>query len=216
MGHDSPVELRLLGPIVAQRAGGEQLRAIGRQQKRLALLAHLVLTPGPHRRQTLLTLFWPELDESAGRGALRQALHHLRKSLGDDFFENDGFEEIRVAPGRVWCDAVELERAFEEDDLESVVGLYRGDLLSGVNPEGVSQELEIAVERARASVREKAVSAMRRLAEIRAEEGDLEGATSLARRALDLDPLDEISARLAITILDRAGDRAGAVALYRE
>jgi hypothetical protein len=41
--------------------------------------------PGPvHRRDILLSLFWPDLNAARGRAALSRAVHYLRTSLGGD------------------------------------------------------------------------------------------------------------------------------------
>lgn len=43
------------------------------RRKTTALLAYLLVTRQPQRRDTLATLFWPELGQSAARAALRSA-----------------------------------------------------------------------------------------------------------------------------------------------
>src|SRR4051812_8544668 len=78
------IELQTLGGLDLRDAKGRELRAVLRQPKRFALLAYLaVATPrGFHRRDTLLGLFWPELNQKHARNALNQAVHVLRHSLG--------------------------------------------------------------------------------------------------------------------------------------
>ena len=49
--------------------------------KQAALLAYLAIEPGPHRRETLADLFWPDAPEQAARLNLRQALFQLRRVL---------------------------------------------------------------------------------------------------------------------------------------
>src|SRR2546427_4893642 len=49
-----------------------------------------------HRRDTLLGLFWPELDQDHARAALRQALHGLRQGLGGDVLTSRGDEEVGI------------------------------------------------------------------------------------------------------------------------
>ena len=49
-----------------------------------ALLAYLAVESGrPHRRETLLDLFWPDRPPAAARNNLRQALYRLRQNLAD-------------------------------------------------------------------------------------------------------------------------------------
>ncbi len=79
------IELRTLGALELRGADGFEFRPILQQPKRLALLVYLaVATPRRfHRRDTLLGIFWPELDAEHARPALRRALYFLRRSLGD-------------------------------------------------------------------------------------------------------------------------------------
>ena len=78
------IHFRTLGALDLRGSGGEELRTVLAQPKRTALLAYLALTTprGPHRRDTLLALFWPEQDTDHARNALSQAVHFLRRSLG--------------------------------------------------------------------------------------------------------------------------------------
>ena len=67
------VRFRALGGIELKRTDGVDVDRILRQPKRLALLAYLTLASprGFHRRDVLLALLWPELDQAAARHALR-------------------------------------------------------------------------------------------------------------------------------------------------
>jgi len=96
-------ELRTLGSLELLRNGDGDPRAIPMQAKRLALLAQLAALParGFRRRDTLLLLFWPELDQEHARGALRQALHFLRKTLGEGAILTRGEDEIGLEPAAV-------------------------------------------------------------------------------------------------------------------
>ena len=70
------IELRTLGRLDLRDSKGREVRSILSPTKRFALLAYLaVAVPrGFHRRDILLALFWPELDQEHARRALRQAL----------------------------------------------------------------------------------------------------------------------------------------------
>ena len=78
------IQLRTFGTIDLLDADGREVRSLLAQSKRLALLVYLALAPPPYfrRRDTVIALFWPELDDEHARGALRQALSYLRQSLG--------------------------------------------------------------------------------------------------------------------------------------
>lgn len=118
-------ELRTLGGLELLRIGDGDPHAIPMQAKRLALLAHLAaLPPGTFRRRdTLLLLFWPDLDQEHARGALRQGLHFLRKTLGEGAILTRGEDEIGLDPAAVCSDARRLEAAVSGGDPETALAL---------------------------------------------------------------------------------------------
>ncbi|MBA2245672.1 MAG: hypothetical protein H0W11_12000 [Gemmatimonadetes bacterium] len=100
------VELRTLGALDLRAVGGRVLESVLAQPKRIALLVYLAAAaPGRlHRRDILLALFWPEADEARARNSLSQALHFLRRSLGEGVLVSRG-EEIgldRGSSGATW------------------------------------------------------------------------------------------------------------------
>src|SRR5437016_2202459 len=109
------VELRILGGLNLLGAGGHELKSVLAQPKRVALLAYLAAaTPRRlHRRDSLVALFWPELDQEHARAALRQALHGLRHALGDGVLVTRADEDIGIDAERIRCDVVEFARAAE-------------------------------------------------------------------------------------------------------
>jgi serine/threonine-protein kinase len=58
------IRLRTLGALELRGRGGQELRAVLAQPRRMALLAYLALaTPRSyHRRDTVLALFWASLS----------------------------------------------------------------------------------------------------------------------------------------------------------
>ncbi|HEU4628583.1 MAG TPA: bacterial transcriptional activator domain-containing protein [Gemmatimonadaceae bacterium] len=127
------IRLRLLGAVDLRDRDGCEVSTVLAQPRRLALLAHLALTPPGdfHRRATLVAMFWPEHDELHGRAALRQALHFLRRALGADALLTRGAEEVRLDERVCWCDVAAFDAAIAAGDLAAAVELYRGDLLEG-------------------------------------------------------------------------------------
>ena len=72
----SAMKLILFGsPRVEQK---EQPVEVSRR-KSMAMLAYLAATEQPHSRDTLATLFWPEVDQRRARGNLRRALSDLNR-----------------------------------------------------------------------------------------------------------------------------------------
>src|SRR3989441_2645864 len=105
------IELRMLGRLSLTGADGREVRTLLGQPRRFALLAYLAAaTPlGFHRRDTLLALFWPELDQEHARTALRQALRVLRTALGSGVLVGRGDEDLGLDFDRVWCDVAAFD-----------------------------------------------------------------------------------------------------------
>ena len=154
------VRFHTLGAVDLEVEGGSDARLILRRQKRLGLLAYLALSrPAAfHRRDVLVALFWPDLDDHHARAALRQTLHWLRKVLGRDAIVVRGEEEIAIDPNFVWCDAIEMQTRLGADDPEGALAFYRGPLLPGLYVGG-STELERWLEEERDRLARLAVAA---------------------------------------------------------
>jgi DNA-binding SARP family transcriptional activator/Flp pilus assembly protein TadD len=197
--------------------GTDGVESAAAQPKRMALLAYLALTSvkGAARRDALLALFWPELGDEEGRRALRQGLHYLRRTLGEDVFAGEG-DELRVRDGTLGCDAVELERLLDEGRPEEALALYRGDFLEGFHVDDVASEYEEWVERTRARLRRRASAGAWSAAEAAERAGEIPRAIELARRACELEPDQEGGWRRLMTLHERVGDRAGALRAYDE
>ncbi len=211
------VEFRLLGTLSLTTADGREAGSLLSQPRRLALLAYLAAaTPrGPHRRDTLLALFWPELDQEHARAALRQSLHVLRTALGADTLVSRGDEEIGLDFERIWCDVAAFARAIDGGEPRQALDFYRGNLMAGFFISD-APEFERWLESERAKLAGVAARTARTLAQSCEKRGDLSTAVLWARRAIELAPNDEGLLRQLIAVLDRTGDRAGALQAYEE
>jgi DNA-binding SARP family transcriptional activator len=209
------IELRVLGTVNLVDGEGARIDALLRRPKRLALLAYLATARSDltYRREKLLAMFWPEIDEARGRGSLRQSAHVLRQQLGTDALVALGDEELSLSPSVVRCDAAEFERAIREGRLADAVTLYGGDFLPGFFLDGAA-EFDEWLESTRDRLRELAVRAYATLAEAELGAGRTIEGVSFARRAISIAPMDERAVRCLMTALDRAGDRGGALAAY--
>ena len=211
------IQLRLLGGVdLVDPHGRGELRSVLVQPKRLALLVYLALA-GDHRfrrRDTLVALFWPEQDAEHARGALRQSLRFLRGELGSDALVSRGEEDVGVSLERVQCDAAEFDRACEAGEWAAALALYRGDLLTGVHIADISAEFEHWIDGERGRLRRRAADAAWSACGDAERAGDLVAAAPLARRGVELAPDDEAAVRRLMRILDRKGDRAGALRAY--
>src|SRR5467141_1449051 len=160
------IELRMLGRLSLTGADGREVRGLLGQPRRLALLAYLAAASpqGFHRRDTLLALFWPELDQEHARAALRQALHVVRGALGADVIVTRGDDEVGLDLERIWCDVVAFDHAIETDQLSAALDFYHGDLLGGFFIPGAG-EFERWLESTRGQLRTAASNAARGLVE---------------------------------------------------
>jgi DNA-binding SARP family transcriptional activator/TolB-like protein/Tfp pilus assembly protein PilF len=212
MSRQDVFELRTLGSLDLRTSQGQELRSVLAQGKRMALLCYLAAArpPGFHRRDNLIALFWPEVDEQHGRAALRQALHFLRQSLGPDVVLSRGPEEVGLDFERLSCDVVRFRQCIERGETETAVELYQGPLLSGVY---VSDAPEF--ERWVGSERERLASlfadALQSLANVAAEQGDYARAAQWLRRLADHDPCSSQVARQLMMMLTACGDPAAAM-----
>jgi TolB-like protein/DNA-binding SARP family transcriptional activator/Flp pilus assembly protein TadD len=209
------IHLRTLGALELRKPNGAELRSVLAQPKRVALLAYLaVASPqGFHRRDTLLALLWPDLDDEHARSALSQAIYYLRRSLGREVVLSRGNEEVALDPDRLWCDAAAFRQALATGAVPEALEIYRGDLLPGFFlSDALAWERWLEEERAR--LRSRAAEAAWALAESSGAEGSTVNAAQWGRRALALAPGDEGQFRRLLTLLDRVGDRAGALHAY--
>jgi DNA-binding SARP family transcriptional activator len=207
--------LRMLGGIGLSDAEGNEIDALLRQPKHIGLLAFLAMPrPGTwHRRDALLTTFWPELDQSRARMALRSALHTLRRHLAEGSIRNRGDDEVSVDPALISTDVATMASHFEGARYAEALAIYHGTLLPALyigDAEGFDKWLEQERNRLNGMARKSAVA----LSQIREKEGDLTGAIEMAKWAVELNADDEVAARRWIALLDRVGDRTQAFAVY--
>jgi DNA-binding SARP family transcriptional activator len=207
------IQLRLLGTISLLGDHGREVSAVLRQPRRVALLAYLATSPGFHRRDTLVALFWPERDTEHARAALSDALYHLRRSLAADLIVSRGDEEVGLADSGFWCDAAAAEAAVEAGRLEEAVALYQGELMPGFHLAD-APEFDSWLERVRTRVRQRVAQAAASLAERDEASGHLAEAAHWARTAADLSPYEEGGLRRLMTLLSRMGSRGEAVLEY--
>ena len=146
---------------------------------------------------------------------MRQALRFLRGELGPGVLISRGEEEIGVDRDTLCCDATEFELACQSVDSTRALQLYRGDLLAGVHLADTSAEFERWLENERERLRRLAAAAAWSLVAAAEQVGDLVTAAPGAKRGAEqLCPNDEAGLRRFMRILDRKGERAGALQAY--
>jgi DNA-binding SARP family transcriptional activator len=171
--------------------------------KPLALLVYLCLAPGRRiSRDFLLNLLWDDLDAERARRALRQALFHLRRLLGEDALP--GIEELAFTAD-VRVDRDDFLEAIEGGDLEVALNLYSGQFLPAFGvPGGADFEHWADLERDRlrnAFLRSSELVVRRQL-----NEGLFREAQRNARRARHEAPYSEAAWRLLLEAIISSRD----------
>jgi serine/threonine-protein kinase len=209
------IEFRLLGSMELTAESGQSILPILAQPKRAALLAYLALAEprGFHRRDMILTLFWPECDEHHARGALNKSLHFLRKFLGESLIISRGDGEVSLDWTGIWCGARAFRQAVSDREWREALRLYRGDLLDGFHVSGCDG-FQHWLDAERVRYRDFAAGAAWALAHQKLEGGELVESERMAHRALGLVCTDESDVRRFISALARAGDRAAALKFF--
>ncbi len=221
------LRVALLGPPLIERDG----RSVEVDtRKAIALLAYLVVTGRAHRREALAALLWPEIDrERAGR-VLRRTLSTLRHAVGEEWLAIDRSTVVFV-PGSADVDitrAAELVASCERHGhprsticpaclapLEAAMALHRGPFLEGFALRDSAQFDDWQFFTAE-EVRRDLAGLLERLAHARTATGDLDGAISVARRWLALDPLHEPAHRELMRLYAWNDQHAAALRQYRE
>lgn len=196
-------------------------------RKAVAILAYLALEPGPHPRDTLVDLLWPDADVDRARSSLRRTLSTVRTSLGGRWMTADR-SIVTLDRDGVSVDVVEFLVAAEDlhghgradtcpaclRDLPRAVALLRGDFMAGFSSRDAAP-FEAWMTNRSEYLRRTADEVHTRLAMARATEGDYAGAIRCAEARIALDPLNEDAHRSLMLFAAWLGDRSAAVDTYR-
>ncbi len=205
--------VRLFGAPAVEYAGRPLVLP---RRKSRALVFYLAAQPHPVRRETLLSLFWPDAERAAGQQTLRTTLHGLRQALGESLRAEDDTLALDAA---VVVDArhftASLKTAGDAAALSAALELYRGEFLAGFSlPDAPAFDDWAAAERER--YRRLAVRALTTLSHHQEAGAAYSAALEALERALALDPLQEDIQRAALRLHYLAGDRAGAIRRYEQ
>ena len=216
------LSIRLLGPMQVSLEGEPVTRF--ESDKVRALLTYLAVeADGPHRREKLAGLLWPERPERSARANLRQALSNLRLAIGDAGASPPVLKVTRQAlqfntASDAWVDARALAGLLSAGapiaDLEAAASLYRGQFLEGFSLPGSAPFEEWAL-LTREHLARQVLAALSRLVEFHAERGAYEQALQIAWRRLEMDPWGEEGHRQTMRLLVMSGRRNAALAQYR-
>ncbi|MBL0171727.1 MAG: hypothetical protein IPP90_13580 [Gemmatimonadaceae bacterium] len=210
-----PIDLRTLGALNLSGSNAPQAAEALARPKPLALLLYLALArpQGFQPQDKLFALFWPESDAKRAQISLRQAVHVLKRALGDGIIARRGRSELGVDLSRLCCDALRFDEAIAAKQPELALERYQGDLLSGFYvPDAPDFERWLSGERAR--LRDLAIGAARGLMATSAAADDAAGAARWASRWCALSPDDQQALRCAMEHSVAAGDRSAALRTY--
>ena len=176
-----------------------------------------ILLHGPVERDTVGTVFWPNLSQRQTVTNFHSTLHRIRRALGtESVVTDDG--QYRVGDVDYWLDVEEftalIERArllppqdWQTENLwRRAIALYQGDFLAEaervwcISRRGTLQEMYL-----------EALVGVGRCNEARKE---YEEAVNWYRRSLEVDPLQEDVHRRIMHCYIKAGRRTDALAQY--
>lgn len=200
------------GDFIALR-DGSAVESLQRQPSLQALLLFLVLHRDvPLARQRVAFTLWPDTAEARARANLRQGVYALRGMLGDQFPLHITPQTLTLSSaGALWTDVWAFDAGLGASDpaqIHHAIALYRGEILQGAYAEWLTPFRERYLRRYQ--------EALEQLADLAETQGDIREAIALTRRLLASDPFCERSVRLLMQRLDRAGDRAAALACYAD
>lgn len=223
----STLTLTLFGPPHLKRAG--QPVNISRR-KALALLAYLAATDQPHSRDTLATLFWPEVPQRRARGNLRRALSDLNQEIGEGVLVLQG-ETVAIADDSDFESDVNRFHAYlaacaDHDHLPEetcpdclpllaeAANLYQADFMAGFSLSDTVEFDDWQYFEAE-GLRQEYASALARLVAGLMGQGEYTAAIPHARRWIALDSLHEPAHQQLMRLYTLAGRRHEALRQYQ-
>jgi DNA-binding SARP family transcriptional activator len=183
-------------------------------RKHLGLLVYLARSPRGRTREHLIGLLWAEKPEAAARHSLNEAIRVLRRYLGESNVDTTG-GQVRLSDGVVRLDVDRMEEFAAQGEWEAAARLIAGEFLEGFSIAGAS-EFENWLASERASIRRRSIEVLSHYADELLRAGQASEASTIAGRALALDPESEPALRIVMRSLVLAGDRAGALERYDE
>ncbi|HSD65059.1 MAG TPA: AAA family ATPase, partial [Vicinamibacteria bacterium] len=210
------LELRFLGEMEIVREG---VRVdLPPSKKTRALLAYLVLSGRPHRRERLCNLLWDVADDP--RGALRWSLSRLRALVDDPDRPRIRAPRDSVAfeAQGAWIDVLALKErcaaglhGARVEELAALAGEFRGELLEGLDL-GDFLDFQAWCAAGREEARKLHATLLRSLVGRLAD--DPEAALPHARALASIDPLDEAARAGLVRLLVASGRRREAEQQY--
>jgi DNA-binding SARP family transcriptional activator/tetratricopeptide (TPR) repeat protein len=182
----------------------------------LSLLAYLLVhRKAPLTRDAVAFALWPDEVEADARANLRRHLFYLTNDVlppappKTPWIVADKRTISWNAAASAWCDVLEFERlGADPSSAAAAVTLYHGELLKGFEDEWLQAPRE--------RLHERQVHLLLSLIDSSRAAGALAAGIGYARQLLAIDPWREDGVRALIELRNAAGDRAGALATYRD
>ena len=200
--------LRLLGGVSLEGERGP-MKGPAAQRHRLALLALLAAHyPQPVGRDKLVAWLWPERDHQHARNLLSQAVHAVRRALGEEVILASG-DELRLAAGALDVDLIHFQEAVDSGDWRRGVEAYTGHFLDGFFL-SAAPEFERWIDGERSRLRRAFRQALEQLAEAASLDDPAAAVEWWRRRSHDEPGNSRVALRL-MEALERVGERVAAL-----
>ena len=214
------LDISLLGEV---RVAIDSSLVALRSTRVLALLGFLVAHRGaPQRREYIAAQFWPDSPEPQARTNLRRELHALRAELpqvdqwlvatgGTLLWQLDHSCRVDVEVFETAADRAAVAWAAADTPAFRVaaadaVRAYRGGFMPALYDDWALAE--------RDRLHRRCLNLLDQLIEAERNDGSYGPAIELARRRIDLEPLEEVGYRTLLQLQALAGDRAAALQTY--
>lgn len=216
---DNTYSLRVLtlGEDVIERDGVPVSTAEWRSSRAKEFFLYL-LFQGARNREELSLAFWPDSSSSRVRSNFHTTLYRARRALGENviLFDNDLY---RINPAvSVWCDAQVFSQYVKQaqllsyadvraDDLyRKAIDYYRGDFLNSLDAEWITPHRE--------ALHELYISALIGAGHCARTRHDFDGAVTLFKRVLKIDPYREEAYRALFTCYAGMGELSNLLRQY--
>ena len=196
-----------------------------RTRKTLGLFAYLALNPGPHPRERIADLLWPDGHGVESRVSLRTALTYLRQALGDaaPAVLIATRDVVGIAHGSIAIDVDVLRRAREasrrhtndrlRQQIRSAVDRYQSPFLDGLSFDD-APEFDAWLQSQRAHWRGVTAELLSLLATMQEEAGEAWESLASLEQWTAVDPDDEVAWRRLIELHLRLDNHTGARAAW--
>lgn len=183
-----------------------------RARRHPMMLLALVATASPRAisREKIMAFLWPESDSARAGNSLRQALHGLRRALGEDLFLPETAGGIQLDRRKVNVDLLTFRDAIAGGAPAEAVAAYRGPFLDGFQIGGAPEFCQWA-EAQREQVEREYRAALDTLARQAESAGRHDEVVAWRRRLAAADPFSSRVALGLLKALTAAGDRPGAL-----